>query len=51
MRSTLDSFNRTQRRPVHPEMRDVKSGEELLVFKPSEEEDDDDEGNVLITRK
>ena len=51
MRSTLDSFNKTQRRPVHPEMRDVKSGEELLVFKPSEEEDDDDEGNVLITRK
>ena len=47
----MDKYVDKPRKPVHPEMRDVKSGEELLVFKPSEEEDDDDEGNVLITRK
>ena len=34
MTSTLRDFNRQQeRRNVHPEMSDVQSGEELLVFK------------------
>lgn len=50
MTSTLRDFNRQQRRNVHPEMSDVQSGEELLVFK-GQEEDDDDEGDVVIIRK
>ena len=50
MTSTLRDFNRQQeRRNVHPEMSDVKSGEELLVFKGQDE--DDDEGDVVIIRK
>ena len=46
MRSTLKDINK---RNIHPEMADVKSGEELLVF--SLEEDDDDDGDVVIIRK
>tara|TARA_B100000424_G_scaffold257596_1_gene238682 strand:+ start:487 stop:708 length:222 start_codon:yes stop_codon:yes gene_type:complete len=46
MRSTLKDVNQ---RKIHPEMADVKSGEELLVF--SLEEDDDDDGDVIIIRK
>jgi len=47
----LRDFNRQQeRRNVHPEMSDVQSGEELLVFK-AQDEDDDDEGDVVIIRK
>jgi len=50
MTSTLRDFNRQQeRRNVHPEMSDVKSGEELLVFKGTD--DDDDEDDVIIIRK
>ena len=48
--STLDDFNKPIKRNVHPEMFDVKSGEELLVFKGTEE-DDDDEDDVIIIRK
>jgi len=37
---------------VHPEMRDVQSGTELLVFHASEDEDEDDgEGDVIVVRK
>ena len=51
MNSTLRDFNRQQeKRNVHPEMSDVQSGEELLVFK-AQDEDDDDEGDVVIIRK
>ena len=46
MRSTLKDINQ---RNIHPEMADVKSGEELLVF--SLEEDEDDDGDVIIIRK
>ena len=49
MRSTIKEFN-NQTRNVHPEMADVKTGEELLVFR-SEEDDDDDDGEVVIIRK
>ena len=50
MTSTLRDFTRQQeRRNVHPEMSDVKSGEELLVFKS--EDGDDDEEDVVIIRK
>ena len=52
MPSTLRDFNRQQeKRNVHPEMSDVQSGEELLVFKAQDEDDDDDEGDVVIIRK
>ena len=53
MTTTLEEFNKpVQRRNVHPEMSDVQSGEELVVFKASlEEEDDDDEGDVVGLRK
>ena len=37
-------------RKIHPEMSDVKSGEELLVFK-AEDEDEDDDGDIMIVRK
>ena len=48
--STLNDFNKPIKRNVHPEMSDVKSGEELLVFKGTED-DDDDEDDVIIIRK
>ena len=52
MTTTLEEFNKPVQRNVHPEMSDVQSGEELLVFKASlEEEDDDDEGDVVVIRK
>ena len=50
MGSTLNDFNKPVRRNIHPEMSDVKSGEELLVFKGTED-DDDDEDDVIIIRK
>jgi len=50
MGSTLNDFNKPTRRNIHPEMSDVQSGEELLVFK-GQDEDDDDEGDVFIIRK
>ena len=48
MRSTLKDINQ---RNIHPELADVKSGEELLVFRSLEEDDDDDDGDVIIIRK
>jgi len=51
MTTTLEDFNKPiKRQNVHPEMSDVKSGEELLVFKGFED-DDDDEEDVVIIRK
>jgi len=37
MTITLEDFDRV--RNIHPELRDVKPGEELLVFKVKEEKD------------
>ena len=49
MRSTLREFaGPRQTRNVHPEMRDVQSGDELLVFNA---DDEDDDGDILIVRK
>ena len=53
MGSTLDDFNNMDRpikskNTVHPEMEDVKSGEQLLVFKGQIDEDDDD---VFVVRR
>ena len=51
MRSTLREFDGPrQTRNVHPEMTDVQTGDELLIFKRDEEEEDDD-GDVVIIRK
>ena len=52
MTSTLRDFNRQQeKRNVHPEMEEVKTGDELLFFNLEEEDDDDDEGNITVVRR
>ena len=41
-------------RTVHPEMDEVESGTELLVFRgfeDEEDEEDDGEGDILVVRK
>ena len=51
--ATLDDFSKMGkpiRGDLHPEMQDVKSGEQLLVFNP-EQDEDDGEGDVFIVRK
>ena len=51
MRSTLREFDSPRQvTNVHPEMRDVKSGDELLIFNANDEDEDDDDG-ILIVRK
>ena len=50
MGSTLNEMNKPIKRNVHPEMTDVQTGDELLIFKRDEEEEDDD-GDVVIIRK
>ena len=47
--STLNDFNKPMKGNVHPEMSDVKSGEQLLVFKSQDEEDDDED--IIFVRK
>ena len=49
MKTTLNEFNKP-RRNVHPEMEEVKSGDELLVFSMNDDDDDDDD-NLIIIRK
>ena len=49
MRTTLNEFNKP-RRNVHPEMEEVQSGDELLVFSMDDDDDDDDD-NLMIVRK
>ena len=48
---SIESINKPPRRAVHPEMSEVQSGDELLVFKPESEEDEDDEGDVFVVRR
>ena len=50
MGSTLNDMNKPIKRNIHPEMTDVQTGDELLIFKRDEEEEDDD-GDVVIIRK
>ena len=45
---SIESINKPTKRAVHPEMSDVQSGDELLVFKP---EDDDEEDDVFVVRR
>ena len=49
MGSTLNDMNKPMKRNIHPEMTDVKTGDELLIFTP--EDDEDDDGDVVIIRK
>ena len=50
MNATLLDYNRSrEKQNVHPEMSDVQSGEELLVFKGQDEDEDD--GDVFVVRK
>ena len=54
MTTTLDDFSKmgkASKPELHPEMQDVKSGEQLLVFNPDPNEDDDGEGDVFIVRR
>ena len=51
MGSTLNDMNKPMKRNIHPEMTDVKTGDELLIFTPDDDEDEDDEGDVVIIRK
>ena len=40
------------KRRVHPEMDEVETGTELLVFRGYEDEEDDkDDGDILVVRK
>ena len=50
MSYTFEEMNKPIRRNVHPEMKDVQTGDELLVFNP-EEDDEDDDGDIMIVRK
>ena len=50
MGTTLNDMNKPMKRNVHPEMTDVQTGDELLVFNGLDEDDDDD-GGVVIIRK
>ena len=52
MTATLNDINRPKERVnVHPEMSDVQSGEELLVFKGQDEDEDEDDGDVFVVRR
>ncbi len=51
MTTTIEDFNKPiKKQNIHPEMSDVKSGEELLVFNGIDD-DEDDEEDVIIIRK
>ena len=49
MKTTLAEVNKPKRK-VHPEMEEVQTGDQLLVFRQPPEEDEDD-GDAIIIRK
>ena len=51
MGSTLNDMNKPMKRNVHPEMTDVQTGDQLLVFKGLDDEEEDDDGDIVIIRK
>ena len=52
MGSTLNDMNKPMKRNIHPEMTDVQTGDELLVFKGlDDDEEDDDDGDIVVIRK
>ena len=50
MKTTLAEVNKPKRK-VHPEMEEVQTGDQLLVFRQPPEEDDEDDGDALIIRR
>ena len=50
MKTTLREVNQPTTRPVHPEMEEVQTGDQLLVFRQPEEDDEDD-GDAIIIRR
>ena len=51
MGSTLNDMNKPMKRNVHPEMTDVQTGDELLVFRGLDDEEEDDDGDIVVIRK
>ena len=51
MGSTLNDMNKPMKRNIHPEMTDVQTGDELLVFKGLDDEEEDDDGDIVVIRK
>ena len=53
MSSTLNEFNNPSisRKNVHPEMKNVQTGEELLVFNASKDEDDEEDDDLFVVRR
>ena len=49
MKTTLAAVDKPKRK-VHPEMTEVRTGDQLLVFRQPEEDDDDD-GDAIIIRR
>ena len=50
MKTTLAEVNKPKRK-VHPEMEEVRTGDQLLVFRQPPEEDEDDDGDAIIIRR
>ena len=51
MGSTLNDMNKPMKRNIHPEMTDVQTGDELLVFDGVDDDEEDDDGDDVIIRK
>ena len=52
--TSIYQMDKPIKRRVHPEMDEVETGTELLVFRgieDEEEDDDDDDGDILVVRK
>ena len=50
MRTTINEINKPNNN-IHPEMEEVQSGDELLVFTINEDDEDNDECSITIIRK
>ena len=47
---SIESINKpVERTNLHPEMRDIESGEELLVFRANTEDEDDEENRISVS--
>ena len=49
MKTTLAEVNKPKRK-VHPEMEEVRTGDQLLVFRQPEEDEEDDGDPIIIRR-
>ena len=48
---SIESINKpVERTNQHPEIRDIESGEELLVFRANTEDEDDEENRIFIKK-